>query len=72
MAHYLTAKVKYTHTSQDSDKVIGIIWDISWSQDAMKITVSGAEICIRRIFWFEAGDDQSKMAPNELVSMDLS
>ena len=38
----------------------------------MKITVLGVEIRIGRVIEFEDGGEQSKMAGDELVAMDLS
>ena len=38
----------------------------------MKITVLGVKIRIGRLIKFEAGGEQSKMADDELVAMDLS
>ena len=38
----------------------------------MKITILGVEIPIGRVIEFEAGGEQSKMADDELVAMDLS
>ena len=38
----------------------------------MKITVLGVEIRIGRLIEFEAVGEQSKMADDELVAMDLS
>ena len=38
----------------------------------VKITVLGVEIRIGRLIEFEAGGEQSKMADDELVAMDLS
>ena len=55
-----------------SDKIVGILLDISRSHDSVKITVLGVEIRIGRLIWFEAGGEQSKMADDELVAMDLS
>ena len=55
-----------------SDKIVGILLDRSRSHDSMKITVLGVEIRIGRLIEFEAGDEQSKMADDELVAMDLS
>ena len=40
--------------------------------DSMKITVLGVEIRIGRVIEFEDGGEQSKMAGDELVAMDLS
>ena len=51
-----------------SDKIVGI----SRSHDSVKITVLGVEIRIGRLIEFEAGGEQSKMADDELVAMDLS
>ena len=55
---------------QASDKIYRILLDIYRSYDVVKITVLGVEIRIGRVF--EAGGEQSKMADNELVVMDLS
>ena len=55
-----------------SDKIVGILLDKSWSHDTVKITVMGVEIRIGRLIEFEVGGEQSKMADNELVAMDLS
>ena len=63
-------------------KNVGILLDRSWSHDtvkirlvfnadAMKITILGVEIRIGCVIEFEAGDEQSKMADDELVAMDL-
>ena len=54
-----------------SDKNVGNLLDRSWSHDTMKITVLGVETRIGRVFEFEAGGEQSKMADDELVAMDL-
>ena len=55
-------------------KIVGILLDRSWSHDAVKITVFnlGVEICIGRVILFETGGEQSKMADDELIAMDLS
>ena len=55
-----------------SDKIVGILLDRSRSHDSVKITVLGVEIRIGRLIEFEAGGEQSKMADDELVTMDLS
>ena len=55
-----------------SDKIVGILLDRSRSHDSVKITVLGVEIRIGRLIEFEAGGEQSKMADDELVAMDLS
>ena len=55
-----------------SDKIDGILLDRSRSHDSVKITVLGVEIRIGRLIEFEAGGEQSKMADDELVAMDLS
>ena len=55
-----------------SDKIVGILLDSSRSHDSVKITVLGVEIRIGRLIEFEAGGEQSKMADDELVAMDLS
>ena len=55
-----------------SDKLVGILLDRSRSHDSVKITVLGVEIRIGRLIEFEAGGEQSKMADDELVAMDLS
>ena len=55
-----------------SDKIVGILLDRSWSRDAVKITVLGVEIRIGRVIKFEAGCEQSKMADDEPVAIDLS
>ena len=63
-------------------KNVGILLDRSWSHDAVKIrlvfnadamniTIFGVEIRIGCVIEFEAGDEQSKMADDELVAMDL-
>ena len=54
-----------------SDKIVGILLDRSRSHDSVKITVLGVEIRIGRLIEFETGGEQSKMADNELVAMDL-
>ena len=41
-----------------SDKIVGILLDRSWSHDAVKITIFGVEIRIRREMEFEAGGEQ--------------
>ena len=46
--------------------------DRSRSRDAVKITVLGVEIRIGRVIEFEAWGKQSKMADDDLVSMDFS
>ena len=55
-----------------SDKIVGILVDRSRSHDSVEITVLGVEIRIGRLIEFEAGGEQSKMADDELVAMDLS
>ena len=54
-----------------SDKIVGILLDRSRSRDAVKITVLGVEIRIGRVIEFEAGSEQSRMADDKLVAMDL-
>ena len=61
--------ITYYHAS---DKIVGILLDKSWSHDTVKITVLGVEIRIGRVIEFETGGEQSKMADDELVAMDLS
>ena len=55
-----------------SDKIVGILLDRSRSHDSVKITVLGVEIRIGRLIEFEASGEQSKVADDELVAMDLS
>ena len=55
-----------------SDKIVGILLDRSRSHVSVKITVLGVDIRIGRLIEFEAGGEQSKMADDELVAMDLS
>ena len=55
-----------------SDKIVGILLDRSRSHDSVKITVLGVEFRIGRLIEFEVGGEQSKMADDELVAMDLS
>ena len=62
----------YINIYHASDKIVGILLDKSWSHDTVKITVLGVEIRIGRLIEFEARGEQSKMADNELVAMDLS
>ena len=73
------SKTKGQHTNATknfdhhaSDKIVGILLDRSRSHDSVQITVLGLEIRIGRLIEFEAGDEQSKMADDELVAMDLS
>ena len=54
------------------DKIVGILLYGSRSHDAVKITVFGVEIRIWCVILLEAGGEQSKMADDELVAMDLS
>ena len=61
--------MKFYHAS---DKIVGILLDRSRLHDSAKITVLGVEIRIGRLIEFEAGGEQSKMAADELVAMDLS
>ena len=69
---YIVTFVKDIHIYHASDKIVGILLDRSRSHDSMKITVLGVEIRIGRLIEFEAGGEQSKMADDELVAMDLS
>ena len=62
-------QIKHYHAS---DKIVGILLARSWSHDAVKITVLGVEIRIGRVIEFEAGGEQSKMADDGLVAMDIS
>ena len=55
-----------------SDKIVGILLDRTRPHDSVKITVLGVEIRIGRLIEFDAGGEQSKMADDELVAMDLS
>ena len=68
--HWAT-RILYYHAS---DKNIGILLDRSWSHDTEEIhvTVSGVEIHIGPVIEFEAWGEQSKMADDDLVDMDLS
>ena len=61
-----------TYIYHASDKIVGILLDRSRSHDSVKITVLGVEIRIGCLIEFEAGGEQSKMADDELVAMDLS
>ena len=66
---FMLSNKNYYHAS---DKIVGILLDRSRSHDSVKITVLGVEIRIGRLIEFEAGGEQSKMADDELVAMDLS
>ena len=66
---YLGTHINYYHAS---DKIVGILLARSWSHDVVKITVLGVEIRIGRVIEFEAGGEQSKMADDGLVAMDIS
>ena len=66
---YSSTHIYHYHAS---DKIVGILLDRSRSPDSMKITVLGVEIRIGRLIEFEAGGEQSKMADDELVAMNLS
>ena len=63
---------RYINIYHASDKIVGILLDRSRSHDSVKITVFGVEIRIWRLIEFEAAGEQSKMADDELVAMDLS
>ena len=63
------ARILFYHAS---DKIVGILLDRSRSHDSVKITVLGVEIRIGRLIEFEAWGEQSKMADDELVAIDLS
>ena len=67
--YFFCGCISYYHAS---DKIVGILLDRSRSHDSVKITVLGVEIRIGRLIEFEAGGEQSKMADDELVAMDLS
>ena len=54
------------------DKIFRILLDRSRSRDAVKIPVFGVKIRIGGVIEFEAGDEQSKMADDVIVAMDLS
>ena len=61
-----------------SDKKLDRSWThdavkirLVFNADAMKITILGVEIRIGCVIEFEAGDEQSKMADDELLAMDL-
>ena len=55
-----------------SDKSIRILLDRYWVHDVIKITVFGVEIRNGCVILFDARCEQSKMAENELVAIDLS
>ena len=55
-----------------SDKIVGPLLARSRSHDSVKITVLAVEIRIGCVNELEAGGEQSKMADDELIAMDLS
>ena len=68
MVRYVPCTIHY----HALDKIVGILLDRSRSHDSVKITVLGVEIRIGHLIEFEAGGEQSKMADDELIAMDLS
>ena len=60
------------HSYYTSDKIVGILLDRSRSRDAVKISVLSVRIRIRCVIEFEAADEQSKMADDELIAIGLS